>query len=145
MPAAGLRCGMRGVVDSIGRRSGLLPSVLALLLLFRLMVPAGYMIAPGSEGGPGLVLCAAPAQAAVEPALHSGHDGHPADPAPTSSGERPCAYAALAAPPIPPEAPSVPPSGDFEALPPDPAAGPDLPRVAPASAPPPARGPPIPV
>lgn len=136
---------MRGVVGNIGHRGGLLPSVLALFLLFRLLIPSGYMIAPDLDGKPGLLLCAAPAQPAAEPALHSGHGVNPADPAPSGSGERPCAYAALAAPPLPPEPPAVPPRTFTAVLPPVLPYGSDQPRVAPASPPPPARGPPLPV
>lgn len=136
---------MRGVVGNIGHRGGLLPSVLALFLLFRLLIPSGYMIAPDHDGKPGLQLCAAPAQSTAEPVPHSGHDGHPVDPAPSGPGERPCAYAALAAPPLPPEPPAVPPRTLAAVLSPDLPDGSDLPRVAPASLPPPARGPPLPV
>lgn len=133
---------MRGGVGSIGRRGGLLPSVLALVLLFRLLIPSGYMIAPDGDGRPGLILCAGQALTAAEPSLHDGHDAHPADPAPDPQ-EPPCAYAALAAPPLPPEPPLVPPRPFAAPLAPDRPAGSDLPRVARASPPPPARGPPL--
>lgn len=141
---------MRGVVGNIGHRGGLLPSVLALFLLFRLLIPSGYMIAPDHDGKPGLVLCAAPARSAAEPVSHSGHDDlsdsdHPADPAPSGPGERPCAYAALAAPPLPPEPPAVPPRTFAAVLPPELPDGSDHPRVPPASPPPPSTGPPLPV
>jgi hypothetical protein len=135
---------MRGLVGNIGRKGGLLPSMLALLLLFRLLIPSGYMIAADHEGRPGLVLCAASGQPAAEAAPPGGHDGHPADPAPSKPGERPCPFAALAAPPFPPEAPAVPPHA-FAALAPELPAGGALPPVASASPPPPARGPPLPV
>lgn len=130
------------MAGSIGRGGGLLPSALALLLLFRLLIPSGYMIAPDRDGAPGLVLCAAPAQAA-EREVHTGHDGHPVDPAPPASDERPCAYAALAAPPTPPEAPILPAPSAAGSPAPDSRPGARLPRIAPASALPPARGPPI--
>lgn len=132
---------MRGMADSIGRGGGLLPSTLALLLLFRLLIPSGYMIAHDLAGAPGLVLCAAPAQPAEQ--LHPGHDGHPVDPAPPASDERPCAYAALAAPPIPPEAPALPPPSFAGSSTPEARAGAQLGRIAPGSPLPPARGPPI--
>lgn len=132
---------MRGVVGNIRHRGGLLPSLLAFVLLFRLLIPAGYMIAPDGEGRPGLILCAAPAKPIAKPALHSGHDRHPADPA--SPSEPPCAYAALAAPPLPPEPPLVAPRILTASVPPDLPAGSELQRVAPASPPPPARGPPL--
>ncbi|HYI41569.1 MAG TPA: DUF2946 family protein [Allosphingosinicella sp.] len=135
---------MRGVVGSIGHKGGLLSSLLTLLLVFRLLIPAGYMIAPDHEGRPGLALCAVPAPAVAEAALHGGHDDHPVDSAPSGPAERPCAFAALAAPPLPPAPPAVPPH--LAAVAPlDLPAVADFPRVAPASPPPPARGPPLPV
>lgn len=121
----------------------LLPPILALLLLFRLLIPAGYMIAPDHEGKPGLTLCAASAQAASEPTLHGGHAGHDADPAPSNPGERPCPFAALAAPPLPPAPPSLPSQALAAAVPPELPANPAPPRVAPAASLPPARGPPM--
>jgi hypothetical protein len=124
---------------------GFAPAALALLLLFRLLIPSGFMIAPDQEGRPGLVLCSAPAQAAAETAQHPGHDGHPDDPAPSKPGEIPCPFAALAAPPLQPEPPAVEPKVRAVAVPPELPANPGFPRVAPASPPPPARGPPIPV
>jgi len=133
---------MRGMVGNIGSRGGFAAPVLALLLLFRLLIPSGYMIAPDHDGRPGLVLCAAPAQAAAEPTRHGGHDGHPADPAPSQPGEPPCPYAALAAPPLPPAPPLLQPQALAAVAPPDLPAGPDLPRPAPAAPPPPATGPP---
>ncbi|HET9638622.1 MAG TPA: DUF2946 family protein [Allosphingosinicella sp.] len=134
---------MRGVVDSIRRRGGFVPPALALLLLFRLLIPSGYMIAPDHQGRPGLTLCAAPAQAAAGPARHGSHDGHPDDPAPSKPGERPCPFAALAAPPLPPAPPAVVPRIAAAAIQPDLPARSDLPRVARAAPPPPARGPPL--
>lgn len=130
---------MRGMVVSIGHKGGLLSPVLALLLLFRLLIPAGYMIAPDVQGRPGLALCAAPAQ----PPAAGGHEDHGGDPAAPGPGERPCPYAALAAPPIPPAPPAVPPKAPIAVLPPDLPADPGLPGVAPAAPPPPARGPPV--
>lgn len=136
-------CGMRGMAGSIGGGGGLIPPILALLLLFRLLVPSGYMIAPDHEGRPGLALCAAPAQAASEAALHGGHDGQPADPAPAKSAEPPCAFAALGAPPLPPAPPAVAPRVSAAAAPPALPEGPALPRPAPAAPLPPATGPPL--
>ena len=134
---------MRGMVGNFRQSGGFASTALALLLLFRLLIPSGYMIAPDSEGKPGLALCAAPARAAVQAALHRGHDGHPADPAPSRAGEIPCAFAALAAPPLPPGPPVVVPRIPAAALAPVLPANRDLRRVAPASPPPPARGPPL--
>ena len=134
---------MRGMVCSIGRKGGFVPSALALLLLFRLLIPSGYMIAPDHHGRPGLALCSAPARAAAKPAGHRGHDGHPAESAPSKPGERPCPFAALAAPPLPPHPPAL------ESRLPAPDPVPDLPearagpRPAPAAPPPPATGPPF--
>jgi hypothetical protein len=128
------------MVGNIGRRGGFVPSALALLLLFRLLIPSGYMIAPDHHGRPGLTLCAA---SAAEPAGHAGHDGHPAKPGPSKSGERPCPFAALAAPPLPPQPPAL------AVRLPSPVPAPDLPqvsdrpRIAPAAPPPPATGPPL--
>jgi hypothetical protein len=136
---------MRGIAGKFKHGGGSVPAVLALLLLFRLLIPSGYMIAPDHEGKPGLVLCAAPAGAAAEPERDGGHEGHPADPAPSGPAETPCAFAALAAPPIPPEPPALAPQAAAAAAPSDLPASADLPRVARASPPPPARGPPIPV
>lgn len=133
---------MRGLVDSIGRKGGFLPPVLALLLLFRLLIPSGYMIAPDHEGRPGLALCAAPARAAAEPAAHGDHDGHPSDPAPSKPGERPCPFAAVAAPPLPPAPAALPAGVPAVAALPDLPASSDPPRVARAAPPPPATGPP---
>jgi hypothetical protein len=131
---------MRGMASSISRRGGFVPLMLALLLLSRLLIPSGYMIAPDHHGRAGLVLCAAPAApAAGDPARH-GHDGHPA---PSKPGERPCPFAALTAPPLSPAPPALPPRAAAVALPLDLPPTADLPRIAPAAPPPPARGPPL--
>ena len=135
---------MRSTVAGIGHVRGLAPPALALLLLFRLLIPSGYMIAPDREGRPGLSLCAGPAQVTAEPERHGGHDGHAA-PAPSKPGERPCPFAALAAPPLPPAPPAVPPKAPAAVIPPELRTLADLPRVAPAAPPPPATGPPLPV
>jgi hypothetical protein len=137
---------MRGMVGKFSQSGGFASAALALLLLFRLLIPSGYMIAPDHEGRPGLALCAAPAQAAAQAALHGGHDGHPADdPAPSKPGEIPCSFAAPAAPPLPPEPPALASQAPYAAIPLYSPAGAGLPRIAPASPPPPARGPPNPV
>lgn len=133
---------MRGMVGSIGRWGGILPSVLALLLLFKLLVPAGYMIAAGGDGAPGLVLCSPEAQPRAQTADHGGHDRAPADQAPSSSGDRPCAFAALGAPPLPPPPPALPPQAPTAAVPPDLPEAPALRRLGAAAPPPPATGPP---
>ena len=133
---------MRGMVGNSRQSGGFASVALALLLLFRLLIPSGYMIAPDPEGTPGLALCAGPARAAVQAAMHGTHDGHP-DPAPSSPDEIPCAFAALAAPPLPPEPPVVVPHFQSAGLPPDLPSNPDLRQVAPAAPPPPARGPPL--
>jgi hypothetical protein len=123
------------------RISSLRPGLLSLLvgaLMLRLLVPAGWMFAPGA---PTLVLCdgAAPA-----PAVHLAHGHHhplPHDPA--RHPQEACPYAALAAPILPPLPPLVvPPAGRLEA------ASAPLGRtasaaVAPAAPPPPATGPPV--
>lgn len=134
--------GMRGMFGSIGRLGSMVPAALALLLLFRLLIPAGYMIAPDREGRPGLELCAPGVKPAAQPQGHGGHDGHPAEQAPSGSGERPCVFAALGAPPLPPAPPALPPQAPDAAVPPDLPAAPALPRMAAAAPPPPARGPP---
>jgi hypothetical protein len=130
-------------VASIGRWRGFAQPALALLLLFRILIPSGYMIAPDHDGRPGLTLCAAQAHpAAVETAVHTGHDGHPDQPGPSRPGDRPCPFAALAAPPLPPSPPAVPPRVSAASLPPELPAAAYFPRIAPASPPPPATGPP---
>ena len=134
---------MGGMIGNHRHRGGLLPAALALLLVFRLLIPAGYMIAPDAEGRPGLALCAAPARAAVEAAMAGGHDRHPDAPIPAETGELPCAYAAPAAPPLPPDPPAfVPPIAAAAAQSELPAAA-GLVRVMPAAAPPPSTGPPL--
>jgi hypothetical protein len=139
---------MRGRAGKFKYSSGLAPALLALVLLFRLLVPSGYMIAADRDGTPQLMLCAAPVQAPAKPAVDGDHEGHsadPAGPAPSNPGEQPCPFAALAAPHLPPEPPAVPERIFAAALRADLPPGPDFPRVAPASPPPPARGPPLPV
>ena len=107
-------------------------AMLALALLSRTLIPAGYMIAP-SDGWPVLTLCEAPAAPA---SMH--HDGHdpPAKPKPT------CAYAALASPALPPAPPpfAAPPSPP-ETVPPGWMAPASV-SPGPASPPPPSTGPP---
>jgi hypothetical protein len=133
---------MWGVIGSNRHWRGLAPSALALLLLFRLLIPAGYMIAPDHQGRPGLVLCAAPARESAQPERHAGHVDRSADKAPSKLGERPCPFAALAAPPLPPAPPAIPPRAPAAVVAPDlPPA--DLPRVARAAPSPPATGPPL--
>jgi hypothetical protein len=107
-------------------------AMLALVLLFRTLVPAGYMIAP-SAGWPILTPCEAPA-----PSASADHDGHhtPAEP------KQPCAYAALASPVLPPAPAEI---GAPPTVPGPAPAGradrdPFLPG--PASFPPPSTGPP---
>ncbi len=132
--------GMRGRFRG-GRSGGASATLLALVLLFRLLIPAGYMIAPGDDGRPGLILCGAAAAAAIEdPAPHEGH--HPADPAPSKAADPPCPYAAQAAPVLPPSPPIAPPQplAADGPLPPTPAAA--LAKPALAAPPPPATGPP---
>lgn len=107
-------------------------ALLSLVLLFRTLIPAGYMIAPSGDGVT-LTFCEAGAPAAS--VHHEGHDS-PARP------KQPCAYAALAAPAIPPSPPLIgtPPS------PPDSASSdwiaPTSIAPEPASPPPPSTGPP---
>jgi hypothetical protein len=135
---------MGGVIGSNRHWRGFAPPMLALLFLFRLLIPSGYMIAPDHDGRPGLVLCVAPAQAAAGAARHGGHDGrHPDGPAPSKPGERPCPFAALAAPPLPPEPPALAPRAVAAVLAPELPMPPGSPRVAPAAPPPPATGPPL--
>jgi hypothetical protein len=128
------------------RRSGSVAApLLALVLLFRLLVPVGYMIGPDSGGRPGLVLCAATAGTKAERTPHHGHDHNPEAPAPAEPGKIPCAYAALGAPPLPPAPPifvppALPEAPDLVAARVDVVARPAL-----ASPPPPSTGPPLPV
>jgi hypothetical protein len=136
---------MRGLAGKFEQSGGIVSVALALLLLFRLLIPSGYMIAPDRDGRPGLELCAAPARAAADAAINGGHDRHPADQAPAETRELPCAFAAPAAPPLPPEPPAVAPRSPAAAVPPDMPTGPSLVRVAPAAPRPPATGPPLPV
>ena len=107
-------------------------AMLALVLLFRTLIPAGYMLAP-SGGGLALTLC----EAAAPPAS-AHHDGHDAPTKP----RQPCAYAALAAPALPPAPPLIgtPPSSP-ETVSADRVAPASIPP-SPASPPPPSTGPP---
>ena len=133
------------MVGKFRRSGGVAAPVLALVLLFRLLVPAGYMIGPDSGGRPGLVLCAGMTGAVAEPAPHHGHDGGPEVPAPAKPGEIPCVYSSLGAPPLPPAPPSLPPPSPAAE---PPAAGIPLDgvrRSALAAPPPPSTGPPLPV
>lgn len=134
---------MRGIFGIIGRRGGFIPTALALVLLLRLLIPSGYMIAPDHEGKPGLTLCAVPAPAGAQIARHGGHDDHPSDPSPSKPGERPCPFAAVAAPPLPPKPPVLSPRAPADSVPPSLPGRADLPRVARAAPPPPATGPPL--
>ncbi|MFL6843454.1 MAG: DUF2946 family protein [Allosphingosinicella sp.] len=119
-----------------GRKAG---ALLALLLVFRLLVPAGWMIAPSQAGGPGFVLCDGAVAAA--PAMHGharDHDG----PAPAKTSDGHCPYAALASPALPPAPPSI----TVPVLSPDLAQqriSRDGRRLGLASPPPPATGPPL--
>lgn len=107
-------------------------AMLALVLLFRTLIPAGYMIAP-RHGGLALTLCEGRAAPAT-----TGHEGHEAPSAP----KQPCAYAALAAPALPPAPPQIgtplPPPASASELRTAPAAI----RPGPLSLPPPSTGPP---
>jgi hypothetical protein len=136
---------MWGGIRELGRSGRLMPALLAFVLLFRLAIPAGYMIAPDETGRPGLVLCAGVARPAAETARHGGgHVRHPAAPEPSKPGEIPCPQAALAAPPLPPQPPAFQAPIAVAADPPGPAPT-DRPQlVALAAPPPPATGPPLP-
>jgi hypothetical protein len=122
-------------------RPGLFSLLLAAVML-RLLVPAGFMIAPDAAGVPAFVLCDGVAPAVVAAPVQAMHGMHHAprhDPA--QHRQAPCPFAALAAPVLPPlPAFFVPPSPAPAArpLPPLPA------RAAPGAAapPPPPTGPP---
>ncbi|HEX8482838.1 MAG TPA: hypothetical protein VF650_13130 [Allosphingosinicella sp.] len=135
---------MRGVAGGSRRTGGVVSPLLALLLLFRLLIPAGYMIAPDDSGRPGLVLCAASSGATAPDAGHSSPDGHPAS-EPSKPGEIPCPFAALAAPPLPPAPPALPPPAPVGAAPPLLTPGTNAGMLSLAAPPPPATGPPLPV
>jgi hypothetical protein len=97
----GRNVGRLGISLVGGRKAG---ALLALLLVFRLLVPAGWMIAPIQAGGLGFVLCDGVVAAA--PAMHGharDHDG----PAPAKPSDGHCPYAALASPALPPAPPIV--------------------------------------
>jgi hypothetical protein len=119
--------------------------VLLAAVMLRLLVPAGFMIAPDAAGAPALVLCdgAAPAPLVAAAPVHAMHGMHHAprhDPA--QHRQAPCPYAALAAPVLPPLSSAfVPPTPAHEALP----LPPLFARAAPGAAapPPPATGPPL--
>src|SRR5688500_9510329 len=137
---------MWGRIRQLGRSGGLVPALLAFVLLFRLLIPTGYMIAPDETGRPGLVLCAGTVGGAAEPARHGGgHDGHPAAPEPSKPGEPPCPHAALAAPPLPPAPPALLPPREVATEPSGLAPTDGLRTLALAAPPPPATGPPLPV
>jgi hypothetical protein len=135
---------MRGLAGGLRRTGGLVPPLLAFVLLFRLLIPAGYMIAPDDSGRPGLVLCAVSTAAAAAGSGHSSTEGHPQS-EPSKPGELPCPFAALAAPPLPPAPPALPPPASAGAARPllPPGALARLPSL--AAPPPPATGPPLPV
>jgi hypothetical protein len=134
---------MWGRISKLGRSGGLVPTLLAFVLLFRLLIPTGYMIAPDESGRPGLVLCAFTVGAAADPTRHGGgHDGHPAAPEPSKPGEIPCPHAALAAPPLPPAPPAFLPPIEVATEPPGLAQTDGLQSLALAAPPPPATGPP---
>jgi hypothetical protein len=133
------------MVRKIRQSGGAATAMLALVLLFRLMVPTGYMIGPDQGGRPGLVLCGAGPTVTPAPAQQHRHKGHPAAPAAPRSSELPCPYAALAAPPPPPAPPALLSPAPAPPSPPAvvPAESPGQPG--PAAPPPPATGPPLPV
>ena len=132
---------MRGVLRPIQDMGRVAAAGLALVLLFRLLIPAGYMITPAGAGQPALVLCAAASPAAVDPAPRHGHEGH-SDSAPAKPVDPPCPFAALAAPALPPSPPAAPASPTFadSADAAEAAAGRRGPGL--AAPPPPATGPP---
>jgi hypothetical protein len=125
---------MRGRTQTAGGSRSAFAALLALVLLSRLLIPAGYMVGPTDSGQPGLVLCGAAA------APHSGHQ--PGHHSPSKPAERPCPFAALAAPVLPPSPIALPPTIVL-ALP---TAAPIVSPVSPPPAAPlpPARGPPLP-
>lgn len=125
----------------VGRSRDAFAALLALVLLFRLLVPGGYMIGSDDAGRIGLILCGSAGAAAAESDEHhkAGHE-MPAEPV-----QPPCPYAALAAPvlpPLPPLAVPPPPIGDSRT---ESGWEGDPVRPAPAAPPPPATGPPLPV
>ncbi|MEA3064426.1 MAG: hypothetical protein QOJ27_865, partial [Sphingomonadales bacterium] len=88
---------MTGKTGSGRRWGGTSGALLALLLLFRLLVPAGYMIAPDETGRPVLALCGgAGAEPAVGPTRGHRHHGHPGAPVPPKPDGHSCPIAALA-------------------------------------------------
>lgn len=129
---------MRGFRVKAAGSGGAACALLAFVLLFRLLVPGGYMIAPGDGEGPALIPCGA----AAEPG--PSHDRHgPGHAAPSKPAEPPCPYAALTAP-VPPPSPSlapVPAMAEAAPVATAPAAGA---RPALAAPTPPATGPPSP-
>ncbi|MEA3052394.1 MAG: hypothetical protein QOG72_1297 [Sphingomonadales bacterium] len=133
---------MRGLVDKMRRSRRAVPPLLALVLLFRLLIPAGYMIGSDGGGRPGLILCGAAAVIAHHPA-HHGHDGR--SEAPAKPDGHPCPFAALSAPPVPSAAPAVVPPLLSPASPPAVGQAETMARPALAAPPPPATGPPLPV
>jgi hypothetical protein len=107
-------------------------AMLALALLSKTLIPAGYMIAP-TGGWPMLTLCEA--SAAPASAHHEGHR-------PPAKPNTPCAYAALTSPALPPAPPpfAAPPGPPETVLPGWTA--PASVSPGPASPPPPSTGPP---
>lgn len=135
--------GVRGRFGEVGRSGGAFAVLLAFVLLFRLLIPAGYMIGPDNAGRPGLILCGAAAKAMTAPDPHEGHRAE--HEAPAEPAQPPCPYAALAAPVLPPSPPlALAPPPAVPAPPvPAPAGNPAGPAM--AAPPPPATGPPPPV
>ena len=130
---------MRGIVGGMRHWAWAATPLLAFVLLFRMLIPAGYMIGADVSGRPRLVVCGAIATSA--PPMHD-HHGHPAAPAPAKAHEPPCAYAALGAPPLPPAAPAFLPPPLAAEAPPVSAPIENWAQADPAAAPPPATGPP---
>jgi hypothetical protein len=134
---------VRGRAD---RQMNLKPALRAFLfvaLLLKLLVPAGYMLAPAAAGGLQFAPCAGTEQ--VRTAVEGEHAGLPHDRAghePAKHREAPCPFAALASPVLPPSPPAT------QAVPVAPAAVPELAPAARmataalAAPPPPATGPP---
>jgi hypothetical protein len=123
------------------------PHLLSLLLtamMLRMLVPAGYMLAPDGAGAPRLVQCDG-LGAPPPPSAHAMHQGDHSRPqhAPAHHAQAPCPYAALSAPVLPPLPPLLLPLP----IPPDmaapAAAASSLHRPGAAAPLPPATGPPL--
>ncbi len=127
-----------------GRFPRLAMTMAMLAVMIRVLIPAGFMVAPGPDaGGSRIVICSG--QGAVEVLVDGlGHQTKsPADHGEARGGEHPCAFASLATAPLTSDQALVSASADYA----DPVQAPGIsaqrPGLGLAAPPPPKTGPPI--